>query len=235
MTERKGGWVQTYTGRQFWPADPRPEDVRIEDIAHSLSNQCRFGGHVKRFYSVAEHSVHVARYLEWRGLPDGTKPKLLALYGLLHDASEAYVVDVPRPVKYMLQPAYGDMEFVVLTAIHKAFGLPELWPTPFVGCIAAADEILLLTEKRDLMAAEPASWGPALEKPLELLDLKRPMSPDDAFVSFMTLFKRLRDSAECHAFIPGDPACGWGRQCAFPMSTGLNQCGYPPEKHGMQT
>lgn len=59
-TERAGDWMQTFTGRQFWPMDPRPEDLDILDIAHALSLLCRFGGHCQRFYSVAEHSVHVS-------------------------------------------------------------------------------------------------------------------------------------------------------------------------------
>ena len=57
---RKGDWILTYSGIEFWPLDPRPEDVRIEDIAHALSMQCRFAGHCDRFYSVAEHSIRVA-------------------------------------------------------------------------------------------------------------------------------------------------------------------------------
>lgn len=61
--DRRGDWIQTFTGRRFWPLDPRPEDVCIEDIAHALSLKCRFGGHCTRFYSVAEHSVHVSNYV----------------------------------------------------------------------------------------------------------------------------------------------------------------------------
>src|ERR1700693_75116 len=58
---RKGDWIQTFTGRQFWPLDPRPEEVCIEDIAHGLSNECRFAGQCRSFYSVAQHSVLCAR------------------------------------------------------------------------------------------------------------------------------------------------------------------------------
>jgi hypothetical protein len=76
---RRGDWMQTFTGRRFWPLDPRGEDVLIEDIAHALSLLTRYGGHCTRFYSVAEHSVLLAR----AATPEN------ALWLLLHDASEA--------------------------------------------------------------------------------------------------------------------------------------------------
>ena len=78
------------TSPRRW-AGPNPDDIRIEDIAHALSNQCRFAGHAREFYSVAEHSVHVSQLC----LPEH------ALWGLLHDASEAYLVDLPRPLKLL--------------------------------------------------------------------------------------------------------------------------------------
>ena len=57
MSERGGDWMQTYSGFQFWPLDPRPEEIHVIDIAHSLANQCRYAGHCREFYSVAQHSV----------------------------------------------------------------------------------------------------------------------------------------------------------------------------------
>lgn len=90
---RTGAFMQTFTGRQYWPMDPRPHEVFIEDIAHSLSLQCRYAGHCVRFYSVAEHSVLIARHLAATHAPE------VALAGLLHDAPEAYCVDIPRPLK----------------------------------------------------------------------------------------------------------------------------------------
>ncbi len=88
---RKGDYIATYTGKQFYPLDPRPEDVCLEDIAHSLSNLCRFTGHTDtdRFYSVAQHSVICSTIVA----PEA------ALLALLHDAAEAYLGDISRPLK----------------------------------------------------------------------------------------------------------------------------------------
>jgi hypothetical protein len=110
--ERKGDWIQTYTGRRFWPADPRPEEVFIEDIAHALSMLCRFGGHCLRFYSVADHSV----LLSWAAPPEWKR------WCLMHDATEAYMCDLPGPIKRNL-PEYGHMEHRLLLAVAQRFGL----------------------------------------------------------------------------------------------------------------
>lgn len=85
-------WIQTFSGRQFFPLEPRVEDVCIEDIAHGLSNLCRYAGHCECFYSVAQHCLLVSRVV----------PREHALRGLLHDASEAYLIDVPRPIKHSI-------------------------------------------------------------------------------------------------------------------------------------
>ena len=87
-----GTWIQTSSGGKFYYDSDDTDCINIEDIAHALSNPCRFGGHSGRFYSVAQHSVVVAYLVE----------KELMLTALLHDASEAYVVDVPRPLKRIL-------------------------------------------------------------------------------------------------------------------------------------
>src|SRR4051812_6540197 len=87
--QQKGDWMQTISGKAFFPLDPRPADVDIQDIAHALAFQCRFGGHVKEFYSVAEHSVRVSLICAHED----------AKWGLLHDATEAYLSDIVRPVK----------------------------------------------------------------------------------------------------------------------------------------
>lgn len=138
-------WIQTYTGRQFWPLEPRVEDIDILDIAHALSNLCRYGGHVEQFYSVAQHCVLVSRAV----------PQKHALRGLLHDASEAYLIDVPRPIKRSEgMEAYREAEKRLEATIYARYGLSAEDPE----CIKTADNQLLRTEQRDLMKPAPAAW-----------------------------------------------------------------------------
>lgn len=144
MTARAGDWMQTFTGRQFWPMDPRPDEVEIADIAHALSLQCRYAGHCRHFYSVAEHCVLMARAV----------PEPLRLWALLHDASEAYLVDVPRPIKPYL-PGYKVTEAAVMLAICARFGLPPEMP----GAVHAADNAILHDELAQAMAAPPVPWN----------------------------------------------------------------------------
>lgn len=142
--ERVGNWMQTFTGRQFWPLDPRADEVCIEDIAHALSMACRYGGHCERFYSVAEHSVLVSRVV----------PAHLALDGLLHDAAEAYVADVIRPIKPFLA-GYKAIEGRVWAAIADHFGLRYVMPRE----IKDADNAVLLAESVQIMKPHPAPWS----------------------------------------------------------------------------
>lgn len=140
------GWIQTFTGVQFWPLDPRSEDVRIEDIAHALSNICRFGGHSREFYSVAQHSVLVSTYV----------PAEHRLVALMHDAPEAYLGDMVRPMKHSrAMQGYRDAEDAVWAAVAETFGLPATIPEP----VHVADHRLLYTERRDLIY--PRDWPDA--------------------------------------------------------------------------
>lgn len=108
-------WLRTYTGKRFHFTDPKADEVEIKDIARGLSNLCRFGGQCKTFYSVAEHCVLVADLL----------PRNLAFAGLLHDAAEAYLLDVPSPLKGVLVSYHG-LEIKVDAVIAKHFSLgPE--------------------------------------------------------------------------------------------------------------
>jgi len=172
--ERKGDWMQTYTGRQFWPLDPRADEVHIEDIAHALSMQCRYAGHCKRFYSVAEHSVHLARHVSPAN----------ALWALLHDASEAYLVDVPRPVKPYLA-GYKDAEAKVMAAVCERFGLPHKMPAE----VHWADTAIIGDERAN-MAPCVAEWyatGPGLGVELQY------WSPEEAEREFLAEFERLQN------------------------------------------
>jgi hypothetical protein len=177
MSERRGDWIQTFTGVQFWPLDPRADEIRIEDIAHALAQQCRFGGHCRSFYSVAEHSVRVSRVV----------PPQDALWGLLHDGSEAYCVDVPRPLKRHLSE-YGVIENRLMLAICERFRLPVTMP----ASVKRADQVLLNTEKRDLTGPAPAPWTVAQGMPTEPLQERiEPWSPFEAKARFLARFYEL--------------------------------------------
>ncbi len=152
---RKGDWCQTFTGRRFWAMDPRIEDLCLEDIAHALALQCRFAGHCREHYSVAEHSVRVSRLAEdrYRGYHAGSRNgdeviRVYSLAALLHDASEAYLVDVPRPIKPNLAN-YGDIERLVMDVVEKWANVPAGACSEWN--VKHADEVLLATEARDLM------------------------------------------------------------------------------------
>lgn len=169
MNERRiGGWIQTYTGRQFWPLDPRPEEVFIEDIAHHLSQICRFTGACAQFYSVAQHSVEVSKIA----------PRRYALWGLLHDAPEAYLGDLTRPVKPSMAD-YQIAEFRLARCIAERFRLS--WPMP--AEIRVVDDEMLATEKRDLLGSEPAPWAPLPQPRPEKLKVHGPVEAEAVFLA----------------------------------------------------
>ena len=176
---RRGDWMQTYTQRQFWPLDPRPEEIDVLDIAHALSHLCRFAGHVTRFYSVADHCVRVSRL----AAPDD---RALALAGLLHDATEAYVVDVPRPLKRFL-PGYAEIEARVARCVEVRFGLEiGILDHP---AVKGWDEVLLATEARDLMGGESAGKWHLRAQPLP--QRIAPMPSELARAAFLERFEEL--------------------------------------------
>lgn len=151
---RKGDWMQTANRRQFWPHDPRANEVFIDDIAHSLAMQCRFGGHCNFHYSVAQHSIHVSQLV----------PAEHALAGLLHDATEAYCVDLPRPIKRFLA-GYREIESGIWLAVAERFGLDPVLPE----CVHEADNAVLLAEKAQIMRHAPdlPSWSvPGVPAPI---------------------------------------------------------------------
>lgn len=153
-----GNWIQTYTGVAFYPLDPRVEDVRIEDIAHALALQCRFAGACRVPYSVAEHSARVANHVETAICLSNLQQRYeTVLAALLHDASEAYLVDVPSPIKSELK-GYAEIEKRVQKTIFLAFGIGS--HLRFSRDIKRADATLLATEKRDLMGSDPQPWQP---------------------------------------------------------------------------
>lgn len=150
--------ILTRSGRYFDFHKPDEFDYRVSDIAHALSNICRFTGHVSRFYSVATHSVLVSRLL----------PKELQLEGLMHDAAEAFVGDMSYPLK-TIQPGFKDIEKGVDRAIRRKFGLPEKM-TPGVK---RADLALLSVEKDRLMPGNGENWEILDGLPMDLLTVAR--------------------------------------------------------------
>jgi len=134
--------ILTHTGVDFWFLDPRSEDFKIEDIAHALSQLCRFTGHTKEFYSVAQHSVAVSCLV---------RPEF-ALEGLLHDAAEAYLGDVSSPLKFLL-PKYQAIENLIQDSIAKAFKLNTSFPAQKE--IKLADLRMLALERELLLPVGP--------------------------------------------------------------------------------
>lgn len=148
MTEKRvGDWIQTCSGEPFWPFDPRVEEIRLEDIAHALSMQCRFAGHTKYFYSVAQHSVLVSCEV----------PELFARQALFHDASEAYLVDLPKPLKNhgIFGEEYRWCEERLMKVIAERFNLG--WPLD--PEVKRADVALLATERETLMRPCSRPWN----------------------------------------------------------------------------
>lgn len=172
---RTGGWIQTFTGGQFFPMDPKAEEMSIEDIASALSKICRFNGHCNKFYSVAQHSVLVSQRV----------PPQFALEGLLHDAAEAYITDLPRPIKIGLDD-YARAEQNIMRVVAERFNLCSyLMPES----VKDVDEAMLATEKRDLMAKEPAPW--TIEG-LPYSEVITPWTPEESEARFMERYNELK-------------------------------------------
>lgn len=165
----RGSWMQTYTGKQFWPMSPRVEDVDPEDIAHALGNLCRYNGHVHQFYSVAEHCVLMSHAV----------PQEYALWALLHDATEAYVGDMVRPLKQFM-PDYVAAENNVMFVIAEKFGLPraDIFDVSLPGPVKDADNRILLTERATLMPNTTHTWAVDHLEPLPVKILG--LSPAEA-------------------------------------------------------
>lgn len=148
---RKGDWCQTYSGRMSWPMDPRPGDFHVYDIAHALATTNRFGGHARRPYSIAQHSLFVSRIV----------PPELALVGLLHDAAEAFCGDMTSPLKRSM-PEFREAEKRIARAIGEQLGLGiQLVSLP--AEVKHADLAALATEARDLMRKPPMPWNLGVE------------------------------------------------------------------------
>lgn len=164
-------WIETFTGKKFHVLAPQQEEICIEDIAHALANQVRFTGHVREFYSVAQHSVYVSELVA----PEHAK------WGLLHDAPEAYISDLNRPTKYFTEigPAFQCVEAAIMDAIALKFGLCE--PEP--EAVRAADNLMLYAERNQLLGKLPwdFKWGPEVAANIQIYPLL-PKVAEDLFL-----------------------------------------------------
>jgi 5'-deoxynucleotidase YfbR-like HD superfamily hydrolase len=175
--KRIGDWMQTYTGRRFWLCDPRVEDVSIIDIAHHLSLTCRFGGASSTFYSVAQHSVFVSDLCE----PADAK------WGLLHDAAEAYVGDLVRPLKRAPgMKIYSDIEDRILAVIFARYNISA----PFPPSVKRADRIALFSEAAVLLNHGPEGWADPI-KYTEVALLPSSVAAIEAEAMFLRRFTEL--------------------------------------------
>lgn len=174
--------ILTNQGRYF-DFLQRNNTITVEEVAHALSNICRFGGHTRSFYSVAQHSVMVSLIV----------PAEDALWGLFHDAAEAYIGDICRPLKNLL-PDYLKIESDVESEVLAKLGLTGLKPKS----VKEADLIMLATEQRDLMPQHDDEW--ALIAGISPLPIKiSPMSPDMACGFFMHRYQEIMTVAEVKA------------------------------------
>jgi uncharacterized protein len=186
MKRREGDWMATRFGVKFYPLDPKSSEILPEDIAHALSNICRFGGHTKKFYSVAQHCVLVAQWITMNG---GSREESAG--GLLHDASEAYLGDVISPLKSFF-PAYKVVEERAQEAIFKRFNLPVKMP----AIVKKADQVILACEVRDLI---PMGADFSLdEKPDPKIERIQPRLPETAAFMWTEMFRLLVSKELAH-------------------------------------
>lgn len=176
----KAGSIETFTGRRFKPIDPNPININIRDIAHSLSMNCRYNGHCSRFYSVAEHSVLMSSYLYDMGWDWETQ-----IWALLHDASEAYLPDMPRPIKGLVN-GFDEAEERIQRAIAMRFNLS--WPIPEI--VHVCDDGILADEARQLIRSGGEDWYlPEDSLGIEVFC----WSPQTAYMKFIDRYLELQE------------------------------------------
>jgi hypothetical protein len=166
--------ILTHTGRRFDLFEPDADMIDPRDISHSLAHLCRFNGHTREFYSVAQHSCIVADLV----------PEEHKLAALLHDAAEAYLGDMTRPLKQWIH-AYQDFEYWTWRRVCERFDIPSELP----GCVQQADLIALATERRDLMSTDPAIWDCLIG----IEPMAESIRPWPATEALLTFHQRLMD------------------------------------------
>ena len=175
-----GVYISTHSGSSFYFDEPNPEAINLEDICHALSNMCRFTGHTKSFYSVAQHSVIVSNLC-------GDWSHQVQKQALLHDATEAYLSDINTPAKSLLKD-YQELEHKVWRAICKRFDMQEeLYPA-----VKRADRVAVMLEKRNLLKVE-SDWGPEYESvDTSYLEMPTPLYPQEAKTLMLERCRELR-------------------------------------------
>lgn len=171
------------SGEYFDFIHPELSKFTIVDIAHGLSNLCRFNGQCNQFYSVAQHSTHASFLV----------PSEDALAALLHDAAEAFIGDITRPLKQLL-PEYKVIEQRVESAIFKQFGIGVDHSLPL--SVKHADLVMLATEQRDLMPAHSDKWA-LIENIEPLKETIIPLDPEVAYVKFLKRYTKLTGISVC--------------------------------------
>ena len=177
--------IHTFSGRQIDPCAPDRDALAIEDIAHALSLICRAGGHFSSFYSVCQHAVACANEAAARGWN-----RRIQLLCLLHDASEAYLADLTRPVKAQI-PQYSDFEARLQTLIYETFagGAPDAAEQI---CINAADDCMLRAEFLHFMKLDLLPDGQTPQSAVSFAQM--PFA--DAAQAFLALFWQLAADGE---------------------------------------
>lgn len=190
--ESEKGWMQTYSGRRFYPLAPTADDIELADIAHGLAMTCRYGGHSRHFYSVAEHCVLVSKCVEEWAIGSGLSPQLVrawALEGLLHDSAEAYIGDMIRPLKHqpeMLE--FRKAEAAIERAVFQRFAINSSDQSS--AAVKAIDDRILVDEIRSLMPA-PEMYGVWVGELAPLGVEISGWSPANAERAFMVRYREL--------------------------------------------
>ena len=173
--------ITTFSGRVMNPLDPSPEDFCLVDIAHALSMKCRYGGHCRFFYSVAQHSVLCAEVARRAGCD----PR----WALMHDAAESYLADIPRPVKLQL-PGFEAIELRLLQSIAEWLGLPD--PDPLPGFVSLIDDQMIAAEWPVLMPDPVVRSFADVPETSPVHDIVIvPWSLEEAKVKFISMFNQI--------------------------------------------
>lgn len=179
MTSFPDPYIEVHSGGKFFPDNP---EFDLKDICHALGNLCRFNGHTSKFYSVAEHSMLVGWLLEEWG-----QPHEVVLQGFLHDATEAYLSDVPAPFKQFL-PDWKGLEDSMEKKLYAWFGLGEKNPL-----VKKADWYALFIEANALMKGKGIGWYDPLEIRGDAITITPPWSLGlEPYISSASMYELCR-------------------------------------------